>query len=82
MSSLNTSNYSMGVRALQSNPNKGEYNNVPVAYCKHCLSLSIREIDGSGYCDKCGSTDVGECHISEWEGLYEKKYGEKYVKKE
>lgn len=54
MSNLNTENQ----------PN--DYNEVPVLYCKHCLSLNIRNIprmEDSDYCDECGSTDIVECSI-------------------
>ena len=57
MSNLNTENQ----------PN--DYNEVPVLYCKHCLSLKIRDIprmEDSDYCDECGSTNIGECSIEEW----------------
>ena len=37
---------------------KEEYNNEPVYYCSDCLSLRIRDIDGTEYCDKCGSTNI------------------------
>ena len=70
MSNLNTENQ----------PN--DYNEVPVLYCKHCLSLNIRNIPRMGdsdYCDECGSTDIGECSIEEWETLYKNKYGHKYL---
>lgn len=33
----------------------------------------------SDYCDDCGSTHIEECSIEEWEKLYEKKYGAKYL---
>ena len=59
-----------------------EYNKVPVLYCKHCLSLNIRnipKIEDSDYCDECGSTDIGECLIEEWETLYKNKYGYNYL---
>ena len=39
-----------------------EYNNIPVFYCKRCLSLKIRgisdSIPDSNYCDSCGSADI------------------------
>lgn len=75
------SNYSIGRKYLQSNPKKEEYNNIPVVYCKHCLSLNIRDMDGVEFCDKCGSTDIETSHISEWEVLYEQKYKEKFLNK-
>lgn len=58
------------------------YNDIPVMYCKKCLSLNIRHvrsIDGSEYCDECGNTDLAEAHITEWEKLYEAKYGHKLL---
>lgn len=58
----------------QDNP----YNDEPVFYCKSCLSLKIKTIpmmSGFDYCDKCGSTNIGETSIQEWEKLYIEKYG-------
>ena len=37
---------------------KEDYNNEPVYYCTECMSLRIRNIDGTDYCDKCGSTNI------------------------
>lgn len=59
--------------------NKEEYNSEPVFYCSECLSLKIREIDETDYCDKCGSTDIKEANIHDWEEMYEKKYGKSYL---
>lgn len=61
--------------------NKEDYNNEPVFYCSECLSLKIREIDGTDFCDDCGSTDIKEADIHEWEEMYAKKYGENYLNK-
>ena len=64
------------------NLNKDEYNSQPVLYCKRCLSLKILNIssmEDSDYCDDCGSPDIGECSISEWEEKYKNKYGHKYL---
>lgn len=39
-----------------------EYDDIPVLYCKRCLSLRILDIsriEDSDYCDDCGSTDIG-----------------------
>lgn len=60
------------------------YNAIPVLYCKNCLSLRIRDIlalEDSDYCDDCGSPDIGECSIEEWETLYESRYKHKYLDK-
>lgn len=59
-----------------------DYNEQPVLYCKQCLSLKIRNIpsiDDSDYCDECGSTNIQECSIEEWENLYKNRYGHKYL---
>lgn len=58
---------------------KEEYNNEPVYYCKDCMSLRIRTIEGTDYCDKCGSTNIEQTHISEWENLYARKYSDNYL---
>lgn len=59
-----------------------EYNKIPVVYCKHCLSLRVGDIpiiEDSDYCEQCGSTDIGECLIEEWENMYKERYGHKYL---
>lgn len=72
-----------------------DYNNVPVTYCKTCLSLHLKDIkfdkklsngnkrteDQSKvtYCIPCGNTDVETSHISVWEDLYEEKYNERFL---
>lgn len=50
---------------------KEDYNSIPVLYCRRCLSLLIMEDEIWGdYCKKCGSTDIGEIQIEDWETLY------------
>ena len=59
-----------------------EYNSIPVLYCKRCLSIKVMNIsiiEDLDYCDECGSTDIGQCSIEEWEELYKDKYGHKYL---
>lgn len=56
-----------------------EYDNQPVLYCSQCLSIRIREVDNTDYCDKCGSTDIKEANIHDWEKMYEQRYGIKYL---
>jgi RNase P subunit RPR2 len=70
---------------------KQDYNNVPVTYCKTCLKLHVKDVtfqkDGARnlekavvtYCVDCGNTDLEEAHISEWEDMYEEKYGERFL---
>lgn len=67
---------------MENNINTIDYNQEPVFYCKKCLSLKIRDvehIDGSEYCDECGTTDIGTASIEEWENLYVQRYGHKYL---
>lgn len=56
-----------------------DYNSEPVHYCTHCLSLAIRTVDGTDFCDKCGGTDIKEANIFDWEEMWLQKYGEKYL---
>lgn len=61
-----------------------DYNDIPVHYCKYCLSLRIKTIAGGSlgldHCDECGGTDIASTHINEWEKLYEERYGVNYLK--
>lgn len=60
-----------------------EYNDEPVYYCKHCLSLSVRDagLPDLLYCDTCGSSEVDITDIYTWESLYKEKYGFKLLDK-
>ena len=63
---------------------KEEYDNIPVYYCKSCLSLRVMSIRDSSdssmnYCDECGNTEIGETSIQEWEEMYKRKYGFDYL---
>lgn len=61
---------------------KEEYNAIPVHYCRDCLSLNIRNIDGPDsmpFCDECGSTTVLQCDIETWEQLYKIRYNKSYL---
>lgn len=57
-----------------------QYDSIPVYYCKHCLSLNIKDIAGEVFCDECGNTNIVEDNIFDWEDKYEIKYGHKYIK--
>lgn len=62
-----------------------EYNDIPVHYCKGCLSLKIKTVvEGLNldYCDECGCTDTEQAHIEEWEKLYRERYGFDFLTKE
>ncbi len=62
-----------------------DYNSEPVLYCRNCLSLrilNVKCIEDSDYCDECGSTAIAQASIEDWEELYKKRYGIKYIDKE
>ena len=59
---------------------KDQYNDEPVFYCNHCLSLNIQMIEDLEYCSKCGTTVVESCHIEEWQEKYKNRYGEEFLK--
>lgn len=64
--------------------NNNEFNNEPVFYCKHCLSLKIKSvpgIEGLDYCDKCGATDIDKTDIYTWEQMYRKRFGFNHLDK-
>ena len=65
--------------------NKEEYNNIPVHYCKECLSLTIKTVTEGlnlDYCDECGCTNTEQSHINEWKILYKERYGFDFLNKE
>lgn len=65
--------------------NKEEYNNIPVHYCKECLSLKIKTVTEGlnlDYCDECGCTNTEQSHINEWKILYKERYGFDFLNKE
>jgi hypothetical protein len=79
------------IKKLNAMTNKEGYENEPITYCKTCLSIHIktikfdkgpegeeREVD---YCVPCGNTELETVHLSEWEDLYEEKYGERFLTK-
>ena len=55
------------------------FNEEPVYYCAHCLSLKIREVNGLEFCDNCNSTDIETSSLQEWEEKYEQQYGHKFI---
>lgn len=56
-----------------------DYNEEPVMYCQHCLSIRIKSINEFDFCDDCGSTQMNKTNVYEWEEMYESKYGLKYL---
>lgn len=70
---------------------KVEQINEDVIYCNNCLSLGVlsktviddkkveTEVD---LCITCGSVDdIGSRTFSEWESIYVKRYGNKFIEK-
>ena len=64
-------------------------NNEPITYCKTCLSIHIKTVElpetkqgNVDYCVPCGNTDLETVHLTEWEELYEDKYGNIFLTKE
>lgn len=67
---------------MGSDMQENEYNQEPVFFCKKCLSLKIRDVEyleDSEYCDECGSTEVAQASIEEWDKLYSARYGHHYI---
>lgn len=56
-----------------------KYNEISVEYCTHCMSLAIMDVDGTPYCSKCGSTDIEEANIFDWEKKYAARYAGSYL---
>lgn len=71
MDSLNTDK--------QCDRSHSKYDEEPVEYCAHCLSLAIMDVDGTPYCSKCGSTDIKKANIFDWEKIYAAKYAGNYL---
>ena len=58
-----------------------DYNDIPVYFCKQCLSLKVRDagLPDLLYCDECGASNIQSTHIEEWEKIYKTKYGLNYL---
>ena len=63
--------------------NQINYDSEPVEYCSRCYSLKIKheEAIDADYCTECGSTEVSTTSIENWEQMFEKRYGYKYVER-
>lgn len=64
----------------QGKTSKDEYNEIPVYYCRNCLSLNIVALDDMDYCEHCSSTDIDTTDIFTWESKKKLKYGENEIK--
>lgn len=60
---------------------KKNYDSDPVTYCSKCYSLKIFYEDSVGMdcCKDCGCTDLRTTDFEEWEKLYKRKYGHKFL---
>ena len=60
-----------------------DYDSEPVKYCARCFSLKIKyeESIDSEYCADCGSSDILEAPVEEWEKKYETRYKHKFAQK-
>jgi hypothetical protein len=60
---------------------KEEYNQIPVHYCKNCLSLAIIKSDDNShvFCKDCGGTEMSVTSIDTWEFLFEQEFGKLFV---
>ena len=60
-----------------------DYDSEPVVYCSKCYSLKIKyeEAIDVDCCMDCGCSDISTTTIDEWEKLYERRYGHKFVER-
>jgi len=60
-----------------------EYDSEPVSYCTKCYSLRIKyeEVLDTDCCMDCGCLDIAETSVDNWERMYERRYGHKYIVK-
>lgn len=65
------------------NLTQADYDSEPVRYCSKCYSLKIKyeESVDMEYCDDCGSLDILEAPIEEWEAKYERRYNKRFAVK-
>lgn len=54
-----------------------QYNEEPVYYCPHCLSLKIMRVGKTdeSYCEDCGNTMIKTTDIFTWQDMYKERYG-------
>lgn len=67
---------------MEGNTEQIDYNAIPVFYCKHCMSLNIKDSGFEDYCENCGSTDIGEASLEEYDEMHFTKLGKKVFYKD
>lgn len=55
-----------------------EYNKEPVYYCSQCLSLKIKTLGNTDYCDDCGCTQTKTTDIFTWRSMYKERFGKDF----
>lgn len=57
------------------------FDDEPISYCSRCYSLKIKYEDTVGMecCGDCGCTDFTSSSVEEWDKLFQKRYGHKFV---
>lgn len=65
------------------NNDNGCSNEDHVLYCARCYSLKVIHEDSidSDCCGECGCTSIEESSFEDWEELYRKRYGKKFIDK-
>ena len=60
-----------------------DYDSEPVKFCSKCYSLKVTYEDALGLecCADCGSSEISEASLEEWEKKYVQRYGHKLVVK-
>lgn len=63
---------------------KREEEEEPITYCARCYSIKIKYEDSVGVdcCGDCGCTDFRTIGFDEWENMYVRRYGHKYLEVE
>ena len=57
--------------------------NSPVHYCDICLSLKIKTLENTiiDYCGNCGSTNINQTDILDWEEKYYHTYHREHLER-
>lgn len=53
------------------------YNDEPVYFCKHCMSLLVMDGGFIDYCGNCGSTEIEKASLEEYDAMHKQRFGTK-----
>lgn len=56
---------------------KINYNDEPIYYCKNCLSICIINGKFMDYCADCGSTNISQTSMEEYDEIRYKRFGKR-----